>query len=195
MKVLSYENLQYLVSKIKEKFVQVEAGKGLSSNDFTSEEKKKLSELKSYTVATSTQDGLMASVDKKKIDKVKEDAEKNVIVGIKRNGSVLSPDTSRNVDIKVPIKLSELTNDKAYQTKEEVQALLSQINKMTKKIVDSLPSTGEEDIFYLVPKDGEENNVYDEYLWINGKFEKIGDTATSVDLQEITQPEIDVLFK
>ena len=195
MKVLSYENLQYLVGKIKEKFVQIEVGKGLSSNDFTSEEKKKLSELKSYTVATSTQDGLMASTDKNKIDKVKEDAEKNIIVGIKRNGSVLSPDTSRNVDIKVPIKLSELTNDKAYQTKEEVQALLSQVGKMTKKIVDFLPTTGEEDIFYLVPKSGEENNVYDEYLWINGKFEKIGDTATSVDLQEITQPEIDMLFK
>lgn len=39
------------------------------------------------------------------------DAEKNVIVGIKKNGSSLLPDNSRTVDIVVPTKVSELTQD------------------------------------------------------------------------------------
>lgn len=169
MKFLSYDNLQYLVEKIKEKFVQKEVGKSLSTNDFTNTYKAKL-------------DGLETG------------SQANTIESIKRNGILLQA-TNKSVDIKVPVKLSELNNDKAYQTKEEVQALLSNLNKMTKNIVDVLPSTGEEDIFYLVPKSGSGNNVYDEFLWINGKFEKIGDTATSIDLAEISNQEIDVLFK
>lgn len=149
---------------------------------------------------------------KDKLDGLETGSQANKIESIKRNGTLLSI-TNKSIDINVPIKVSDLTNDKSYQTKAEVQALISQINKMTKKIVDSLPTTGEEDIFYLVPKGGTGNNVYDEYLWINGKFEKIGDTSTSVDLSsyakkteldsyvkssslvEISQAEIDTLFQ
>lgn len=43
-------------------------------------------------------------------------AERNVIVGIKRNGSDLTPDSSRKVNITVPTKVSELSNDSGYKT-------------------------------------------------------------------------------
>ena len=43
-------------------------------------------------------------------------AERNVIIGIKRNGSDLTPDSSRKVNITVPTKVSELSNDSGYKT-------------------------------------------------------------------------------
>lgn len=41
-------------------------------------------------------------------------AERNVIVGVKKNGIALTPDSSRVVNITVPTKTSELTNDSGY---------------------------------------------------------------------------------
>ena len=50
----------------------------------------------------------------------------------------------------------------------------------TPQIVESLPTTGDPTILYLVLKDGTatQGNIYDEYLWIDGAYEHIGDTAT-----------------
>lgn len=43
-------------------------------------------------------------------------AEKNTIVNIKKNGTVITPDANRAVDIAVPVKTSELTNDSGFIT-------------------------------------------------------------------------------
>lgn len=51
------------------------------------------------------------------INTVAQNAEKNVIVGIQRNGTDLSVNTStRKVNIAVPTKISELTNDSSFIT-------------------------------------------------------------------------------
>ena len=44
------------------------------------------------------------------------------------------------------------------------------------EIVESLPATGEPGCFYFVAKSESEGNFYDEYLFINGKFELVGTT-------------------
>lgn len=51
----------------------------------------------------------------------------------------------------------------------------------TPQIVESLPTVGSSTILYLVLKEGSapQGNIYDEYLWINGAYEHIGDTATT----------------
>ena len=51
----------------------------------------------------------------------------------------------------------------------------------TPQIVDSLPTVGSTTILYLVLKEGSalQGNIYDEYLYINGTYEHIGDTATA----------------
>ena len=81
----------------------------------------------------------------------------------------------------LPKNLSELTNDKGYKTEAEIKALIESSNKLKKSVVDKLPTTGKDDVIYLV-KDtkGKAGNVYLEYLWINNAFELIG--STSVDL-------------
>lgn len=75
---------------------------------------------------------------------------------------------------------------------------MRQLEKMTKKVVNVLPTTGEDNIIYLVPKSLSENeNARDEYMWINGVWEKIGDTTIDLsdyikktDLHPLTSTEI-----
>lgn len=78
-------------------------------------------------------------------------------------------------------KLSELTNDKTFKTESEIQAMIEKASSLKKEVVTSLPTTGKDDVIYLVqdPK-GKDNNNYLEYLWLNGKYELIG--STQVDL-------------
>lgn len=57
----------------------------------------------------------------------------------------------------------------------------------TPQIVESLPTVGDAKILYLVPKQGTapQGNIYDEYLWIGGAYEPIGDTATSMTVDSV----------
>lgn len=182
-KYLDHTGLQRLIRWIKDTFVQKESGKVLSSNDYTNEDKEKLGRVKD-TTATTSQDGMMAAADKQKLDGIAVGAEVNTIIQIKRNGTIVQPD-SRVVDVSVPINVSELTNDRQYQTRSEVQQLISQAGTMRKEIVSTLPQIGAENTIYLKgPKAGDNGNIYEEYLWIAGKWEKIGDTSTNVDLSE-----------
>lgn len=54
----------------------------------------------------------------------------------------------------------------------------------TPKVVSSLPTTGSSAILYLVKKTsgGSSSNVYDEYLWVDGTYEHIGDTSTAMPI-------------
>lgn len=44
------------------------------------------------------------------------DAEKNIIVGVKKNGEDINIDDKRVIDIQIPTKVSELKNDLGYKT-------------------------------------------------------------------------------
>lgn len=55
----------------------------------------------------------------------KEEAgDKNVIETIKENGTALTPDAQKAVDITVPTKTSDITNDSNFQNETQVQALI-----------------------------------------------------------------------
>lgn len=83
----------------------------------------------------------------------------------------------------VPTKTSELTNDSNFKTETEIQQLISKSSTLKKEVVTSLPTTGKDDVIYLVRDEkGKDNNNYLEYLWLNGKYELIG--STQVDLSD-----------
>lgn len=77
-----------------------------------------------------------------------------------------------------------------------VQAPTGDMNPATKKYVDDaisgitkfefsvakLPQTGEKGIIYLVPHSHGSQDIYDEYIWVTDKFEKIGNT--DIDLSQ-----------
>lgn len=178
---LDFQGLQQLVGVIKDKFVQKESGKSLSTNDYTDEEKQKLSILKTYNVATSEEAGLLSSANLNKINSIDEGAEKNVITKIKRNGTLVNV-SNKEVDITVPTKYSDLVNDKELVSSTQVKTLISEARHMKKEVVSTKPSTGEENVIYLVGPKGSGNNIYEEWLYINGQWEKIGDTDTKIDL-------------
>lgn len=73
---------------------------------------------------------------------------------------------------------------------------LKNLTGFTAKAVDALPETGENNIIYLVKNDEstETQNVYDEYLWINGAFEKLKSTD-KIDLSDYyTKSQADTLL-
>lgn len=180
-KYLDIPGLNYLIKLIKDKFVQKENGKGLSSQDYTLAEKQKLENLKAYSVASSTDAGLMSTADFQKLAGISAGANKNVISKIKRNGSLVNI-SGEEVDIAVPTKISDLVDDKDLISTSGVRKLISEASTMKKEVVAQRPTSGEENVIYLVGPKGSGNNVYEEWLWINSKWEKVGDTATSVDL-------------
>ena len=84
----------------------------------------------------------------------------------------------------IPNKTSQLTNDSDYQTSSQVQAsinnALSGITGMDFQIVSELPATGVKGTIYLLSNNGSKPNIYDEYIYANNNWEKIG--TTDVDL-------------
>lgn len=200
------------------KFVAQETGKGLSSNDYTSAEKTKLSGIAegankyvhpSYTAqksglykvtvdasghvsattavakaditglgipaqdttyadATTSTHGLMSAADKTKLDGVATGAQANKIESVKVNGTALTPDSSKavNVDLSAYAKSADVT--------KEIASAVSGVTQIDYSVVEALPSTGKKGVIYLVANSDSGNNIYDEYIYINSKFEKLG---------------------
>lgn len=70
-----------------------------------------------------------------------------------------------------------------YYTKEEITELLSGIKEFNVILVEQLPNTGEANTIYLIPsQDQKQENIKDEYLWINNNWELIG--STRIDLSD-----------
>jgi hypothetical protein len=171
---LDKSGLTLLISKIKTALggkVDVVSGKGLSTNDYTNAEKSKLSGIASG-------------------------AQVNVIESVKVNGTKVEP-SSKAVDISVPTKVSQLTNDsgfqnatqvnstitgKGYQTQSQVQSLINlavgNITSIKYEKVSSLPVAGSNGVIYLVAHSHGTQDIYDEYIWLaeSKTFEKIGNT-------------------
>lgn len=104
-KYLDNEGLLYFWTKLKSYFVKQEPGKGLSTNDLTNTLKSNYDS--AYTHSTTAH--------------APSNAEKNTIVGVQKNGVDVSIDaTSRKVNITVPTKTSEITNDSGYITSADV---------------------------------------------------------------------------
>lgn len=70
---------------------------------------------------------------------------------------------------------------------DAIQAAISSITGISFEIVQTLPTTGQSGVIYLVPNSGTAPNIYDEYIWVasTSKFEKIG--TTDVDLSGYVQ--------
>lgn len=89
------------------------------------------------------------------------------------------PDTSGFITNAVNNLVNYYLKEETY-TKQEVVALINQITTINFKVVDELPGSGESNLIYLVKKEGSGDDVHDEYIWVEGKWEKIG--STTVDL-------------
>ena len=191
IKYASLETLTALVAQIKTLLngkVDKVSGKGLSTNDLTNELKGHYDAAYAHSQA----------------DHAPANAERNVIISVKVNGEALTPDGERAVDVEIPTDVSELTNDSGFQTSTQVSSAIStalgdyytktqtdsaiatavaDASHLKRQIVESLPeSNQDENTIYMLKKTTgtAAQNAYDEYMWLNTAWEKIGDTA--VDL-------------
>ena len=193
-KFLDNNGLLYLWQKIVNAFVKKDGSKVLSDNNYTTEEKNKLAGLNNYTLPTASADTLGG---------IKVGAGLAINEGVLNatgGGTADSVDWS-NVQNK-PTKVSDFTNDSGFQTSEQVNQAIStaiaDIQGISYSIVSELPQTGEAGVIYLLSNSGTDSNIYDEYIWITDKFEKIGTTAVDLsgyvqesELTAITNGEID----
>lgn len=162
--------------------VDKEAGKGLSSNDFTNALKDKLD-----GIATGAEVNVQS--DWSQSDNTADDFIKNKPLNL----SDFSNDTNF-----ITNTVNNLTNyylkSETY-TQAEVNALVAGISGLNYLVVQTLPT---QDIstttIYLVPKaTALTDDVYDEYLYINNAWECIG--STTVDLSNYyTKSQTDTLL-
>lgn len=61
-------------------------------------------------------------------------------------------------------------------SKEEINTLIGQIKTISIQKVSQLPTIGQDNIIYLVPKESSTNDVHNEYIYIDNSWELIGNT-------------------
>ena len=173
--VISATDTIYDDTEIKADIAELESGKvdkvtgkGLSTEDFTTAEKTKLSGIETG-------------------------ADVNVIESVKVNGSALTPDANKAVNVTVPTQVSDLTNDEDYQTGTEVAASIAAaiagITSIEFRIVQELPAVGENGVIYLIQyAQTPEGNIYQEWIWIASSetYETLGST-NQIDLSNYLQ--------
>lgn len=102
--------------------------------------------------------------------------------------------TTINNQIKSSIvdNLESLATDKSLSANQGriLKEMIANLANLQIEIVDQLPSVGETNIIYLVKKSGSAPDIHDEYVFVDGKWEKIGDTE--IDLSNYyTRDEVD----
>lgn len=149
-------------------------GKGLSTNDYTSDEKTKLAGIETG-------------------------AQVNILEGIQKNGTNVTI-TNKIANITIPTNTNELTNGAGFQTASEVNALISSAlttvmdYKGTVATVADLPATGNKngDVYHVTADNGE-------YAWDGTKWEPIGRVVDmsgyveDTDMFAITSTEINTI--
>lgn len=121
---LSKTTLEYLLGRLKALFVAKEDGKGLSTNDFTTDEKQKLAGLQNYTLpkaSSSTLGGVKVGAG------LVIDGEGNLSA---TGGGEADSVNWENV-VGKPTKLSQFTNDSGFQTADNVEQTLASKGYLT----------------------------------------------------------------
>lgn len=71
-------------------------------------------------LATASNNGLLSSSDFSKLAGIESGADQNVIEVVKVNNSALTPDANKAVNITVPTKTSDITNDSGFITTSDI---------------------------------------------------------------------------
>lgn len=186
----------WLMNKIKTSLatkVDKVEGKGLSTNDFT-------------TALKTSYDTAVTDVAALK----KQGGEPNKINTISVNGTALTPDSDKKVNITTPTTATIKAQIEAYkyQTSDQVQSAitsaLSGVTSIDLQVVSSLPQTGKKGVIYLVAHTHTDTgDIYDEFVWVESKksYEKIGNTdvdlsayVKSADITDISETDLATMW-
>lgn len=221
-KYLNYDGVAYLWEKVKsivnEKVDKVD-GKGLSSNDYTADEKAKLANIQAGAEVNVNADwnavtGDSAILNKPSIPTKTSDltndsdyvsdasyvhtdsnytsAEKTKLAGIATGANKITVDSTMSASSTNPVQNKIV--------KKYIDDAIGGITGIDFKIVTTLPSTGVKGTIYLKSNSGSTGNIYDEFIYVNSAWEKIGTTDVDLsgylkttDMVAITNAEIDTI--
>lgn len=243
IKYLDQNGLLYFWTKLKTLIggkVDKVDGKGLSTNDYTTDEKTKLAGIETganaYThPATHSADIIVDGTT----NKAYTGAEQTKLAGIATGATANAPSSTSpkmdgtaavgseatfargdhvhpTDDTRAPLASPAFTGTPTAPTPAAgdnstkiattayvtgaVSSALGEVTGLSYQIVASLPGTGVAGVIYLVSHGGTAPEVYDEFIWVNSAFEKIGTTAVDLsgyvqttDLTAIANAEIDVV--
>ena len=188
------DNLLYVWQKVKlllaNKVDKIE-GKGLSTNDLTDELKNKILSAGDSSFTGNYND----LINKPDLTVYAEKTQ--VATDISNAVSNKVTETQMNTAI------NNATSNKVTQNEvnSAISNAISEITQFDYSIVESLPNAGVKGTIYLISNKGNNENIYDEYIYIENKFEKIGTTemdlsgyVKTTDLVAITNEEIDEIF-
>lgn len=153
---LGNTSLKYLWGRIQALFVAKETGKGLSTNDYTTEEKKKLAGLNNYTLPAAksdtlggikvgaglsvTDDGILSATGGGTADAVEWDN----VIGKPTKVSEFENDSNFQTDTQVASTVNAAVEAKATETKEYVDGQLAikadSVHKHTKSDITDFPT-------------------------------------------------------
>lgn len=147
-----------------------------------------------YAVASSTLNGLMSSEDFDKLAAIATGAEVNVIESVSVNGEELEVD-AKGVNIEVPTKTSDLTNDSTYQTKDQVDAAISSavasvyVVKGSVDTADDLPTDATAGDVYNIKAKSDYGPAGMNVVWAGDEWDALGssitiDAMTAADVQD-----------
>lgn len=207
-KYLDDNGLLYFWQKIKMTFVQSENGKGLSSNDYTTTEKNKLSGIEAGAQVNVKPDWNASSGSSAEI----LNKPSNLSDFTNDEGFVTSTDLDDYAPLAspaltgtptTPTPTSGADNNQIANTEfvnDAIANAISGITGISFEIVQTLPATGDAGKIYLLSNSGTSPNIYDEYIYINNSWEKIGTTDVDLtgywskaELVTITNSEIDTI--
>lgn len=132
-----------------------------TDNNYSTEEKEKLSGLENY-----------------------DDTEIRDLINSKQPAGDYAlrsdiPDVS-NFITKTVADLVNYYNKNETYTQTEIKALIEAVKTIDMEIVPAKPDEPKSNIIYLIPNGKAGNNIYDEYVYVNNKWELIG--STDIDL-------------
>ncbi|HIT31693.1 MAG TPA: hypothetical protein IAC25_02500 [Candidatus Enterenecus stercoripullorum] len=166
-KYISTQNLQEALDLVKAKVVLKETGKGLSTNDLTNELKQKCDQAATKVEQLEATGG-----------------QANVIEKIKVNGTEQQVGAEKDVNITVPTKVSDLTNDSKFQTEEQVNAKISAVYKPGGSLAfASLPEPSAT-VLGMVYNVTDGFTTTDNFLEGAGKAHPAGENVAVVDVGE-----------
>lgn len=119
----------------------------------------------------------------------------------------ISPDNllDYHLGLKLLFALKTDLNDKAdksttytkQQVDDAITTAIAGVTQIQFSVVQALPATGEAGVIYLIAN----GNVYDEYIYVNNAFEKLGSTDADLSgyvqtsqLREATDAEIETIL-
>lgn len=176
----SFSNLCAVLKEILDGKVDKVSGKGLSTNDFTAAYKTKL-------------DGIAAEANKITVDSALSGTSTNPVqnkVVAERIGTIeanvsAAATTAGNAAASAAAVKKDLAN--YYKKTEtysqaEINNKISAIPKFDIKVCEALPDSNisKTTVYLLKGKKEDTNNIYDEYIYVNSKWEMLG--SQSLDL-------------